>query len=176
MKVADNKKLPYVSIARVFSMLMILGCHIIKYYTFIPGHDFLGQVLNVGVEVFLVISGYLYGAKRIDKAGRWLFARARRVWLPVLLFVVVDLACLSLISHISAPAATVAVYACNLQGLSFIWYKFASILSIDNVQNITHLWFTTVIMLCYILVPLCQRIKGKNGGGSKMVERELLVV
>lgn len=160
---AERSKLPYVSIARVLSMLMILGCHIIGYYTFIPGYSFLGQVLNVGVEVFFVISGYLYGVKNVEKTSRWIVSRIKRIWIPVFLFVVIDLICLRCISHIKVSTKTTTVFLLNLQGLSFIWEGFSKLFPTSEAHNITHLWFTTVILLCYLLIPICQnkRIKEK---------------
>lgn len=44
-----EKKNAAIVCCRTASMLMIVLCHIINEYTFIPGHADLDQILNVGV-------------------------------------------------------------------------------------------------------------------------------
>lgn len=67
MVVSNNIKVKSVSlsISRVVATLGIVICHIISYYTIIPGHDILGHFFNVGVPMFIIISGFLYGKKAI---------------------------------------------------------------------------------------------------------------
>ena len=67
---------------RIFSMVLIILCHIVHLYPFIPVSSILGEVLNVGVYTFLAISGYLYGQKNVDRFGSWLARRAVKVMLP----------------------------------------------------------------------------------------------
>lgn len=62
----DAKRNSVIQIARIIAMISIILCHIIKYYTFIPGSQFLNVVFNVGVQIFLLISGFLYGQKKIN--------------------------------------------------------------------------------------------------------------
>lgn len=59
----SSQNISFISISRVLATLMIVTCHIIGYFTFIPGHMHLGQFFNVGVPMFICISGYLYGLK-----------------------------------------------------------------------------------------------------------------
>lgn len=59
------KKNNAIVLLRVMSMFMIILCHISFYYTFLPGSGFVGQFLNVGVQIFLLISGFLYGRKTL---------------------------------------------------------------------------------------------------------------
>ena len=66
---------PVITLSRVLGMLFIVTCHIIKYYTFIPMHESLGQFFNCGVDLFLFISGYLYGGKVVNRFGKWYFKR-----------------------------------------------------------------------------------------------------
>lgn len=52
-------------------------------------------------------------------------------------------------------------YLLNLQGLLFIdWSFFANF--INEIPSLGHLWFTTIIFICYLLIPILQRIKSKN--------------
>lgn len=48
-------------------MLSIVTCHIFQAYN-IP---IWGCIFNVGVQIFFVLSGYLYGYKTIDNWKSW---------------------------------------------------------------------------------------------------------
>lgn len=49
-------------------MLMIIICHVIGYYAFIPGHVHLGQFFNVGIEIFIKL--FLLKFHSSDSDGR----------------------------------------------------------------------------------------------------------
>ena len=49
------------SIAKVIAMFMIVGCHLSEWF----GVNIVAMILNVGVEIFLFVSGYLYADKNI---------------------------------------------------------------------------------------------------------------
>lgn len=51
------KKNYSVSFARFMAVLLIIGCHLLQ-HIFVSN---LAWVFNVGVQIFLVVSGYLYG-------------------------------------------------------------------------------------------------------------------
>lgn len=46
-------------------------------------------VFNVGVQVFLIISGYLYGHRMIVGWRHWFTKRFLKIYLPYLLFILV---------------------------------------------------------------------------------------
>lgn len=75
----NGKKNPAIVCCRTASMILIVLCHIIGYYSFIPGHHFLPLVFNVGVHSFLLISGYLYGGKRLLLGSRGFISAGRRL-------------------------------------------------------------------------------------------------
>lgn len=154
---ASNRN-PAISLCRVFSMFLIILCHIIHLYTFIPGSQFLKEVLNVGVYTFLAISGYLYGQKDIVSPGRWLAQRAQKIMLPASILSVCVFAGIALMEH-SFDGVSFLVYLVNLQGLAFFlpprWIFF------QEQSILAPLWFVTVIMLCYCLVPLLQKLRGR---------------
>lgn len=71
---------------RVCAMLMIVGCHImiVSPYRFGTAAALL---LNVGVEIFFMISGYLYGQREIPgKYTQWYAKRFLRLAPPYYLF------------------------------------------------------------------------------------------
>ena len=63
MNTVINKEHFYsISLLRMVAMLSIVSCHIFQYYG-----NFLAWWFNVGVQIFLCISGYLYGQKDIGE-------------------------------------------------------------------------------------------------------------
>ena len=57
-----------ISIIKVVAMFMILGCHLSEWL----GINVLAMVLNVGVEIFLFVSGYLYANRSIGKTKNFI--------------------------------------------------------------------------------------------------------
>lgn len=148
-----------ITVTRILAMLLIILCHIISYYEFIPGYQFLNVIFNVGVYVFLIISGYLYGNKDVKCFCVWMIKRIQRIYIPFLV-VVIPVIFVSSICNIKYSLLTRMVYLLNLQGFLFIdWTFFSSVF--DEITNLGHLWFTTVIIICYLLIPFLQKIKNK---------------
>ena len=144
------KKNATITTTRVIATILILICHVIKYYTFIPGHNQLGQFFNVGVPIFIIISGYLYGGKYASEkfggnAGQLdlrLFIRDRylRVAFPSQIWALVIL----LVTGGTYLINTFMVLL-NLQGISWIIKG----ISIPNGgPYLAHSWFVTVILIC----------------------------
>ena len=150
---------------RVVSTLLIVLCHIIKYYTFIPGSAHFNQFLDVGVQVFLLISGYLYGGKIIKDYNAWFYGRAKRIWLPEIIVVIFDVTIMALM-NIKTDSITFIIYLFNLQGILFLNWRFFSRV-IKEITNCGPLWFTTIIMICYLIVPLLQNIYTRFTCGKK---------
>ena len=149
MVVSNNIKVKSVSlsISRVVATLGIVICHIISYYTIIPGHDILGHFFNVGVPMFIIISGFLYGKKAILGGGILMFyvKRLIKVYLPVWIFAVVILLVLG-----PSELWHTMIAILNLQGLNSL------IVAGDNFNagpNLSHTWFVTIILLCYLILP-----------------------
>lgn len=57
----ESKRLVAISAVRLIAMVMIIACHILQYYKLE-----LAWWLNVGVQIFLIISGFLSGIKTIN--------------------------------------------------------------------------------------------------------------
>lgn len=136
---------------RVISMILIVLCHIIGYYTFIPGSGALSGIFNVGIFSFLMISGYLYGAKKIDNYGQWLIQRFKKVYLPASITVAIFLIIL-LVFKGHYPIKSMLIYLCNLSGIALIFKGFGA--TFQAIGPFDHLWFIAVIMIAYSLTPL----------------------
>lgn len=148
-----------ISALRIFSMTFIVLCHIVNFYPFIPGYQHLSEVFNVGVQVFLLISGFLYGNKTVGNYKKWYFGRIKKLVVPVSLVAAVDIIILYCMGH-KTDVVTIFAYLFNLQGLLFLNWSFFSAF-ITEITNLGPLWFATIIMLCYLLIPVLQKVREK---------------
>ena len=153
MIVDDSSKSGYdlaISIIRICAMIFIVICHLGSYF----GITAVGQFFNVGVPIFFLISGYLYGDKEIKEPVYWLFQRYIRLEIPACIWFIII--CLSAwIKHQPTPELHEGVFLLlNLQGLHFIF---------SSMKNLfIGPWFFTNIMGCYILLLCYLRIEKKH--------------
>lgn len=131
-----------ISIVRLVAMSFIITCHIFQTY----GSE-LCNWFNVGVQVFLIISGYLYSKKQIDFASAFdVFRRQiKKIMLPYYIW-------LCVISIIY-----VLLYPSILSVFSFI----KALLCCDVLVGQGHLWFIPYILFCYIITPYLQYVRNK---------------
>ena len=68
-----------ISVLRVCAMILILACHIVQEHNNVY-INMTAQFLNVGVSIFIIISGYLYAKKEIKEGYfKWIRKRAKRI-------------------------------------------------------------------------------------------------
>lgn len=140
--ILTNSQSIAISVIRVLAMSLIVACHFAQAYGYT-----IAFLLNVGVQIFFFTSGFLYG--KIDVVRPWEFYKKRllRVYVPYIMVVTVVLLIQGLLGTWTVNMRDVIVYACNLQG-------FVS----TSVDGLNHLWFLSVLMICYLLVPWLQRL------------------
>lgn len=151
-----NQLNPAISITRVVGMFLIIFCHLIQYY---DGGRFsnLSQVLNVGVMVFLLISGYLYSQKPINDNKTWIIRRMKKILIPLYIFMIFIFVYRYLILGLNLEVNQYLIYLFDLQGINFLIKYFNG----GNVQGATHLWFLTVILICYFITIKLNKIDKK---------------
>ncbi len=136
-----------IQLFRVLSMISIIICHICEQSTntFIAQ---LGQFFNVGVFCFLFISGYLYSEKKIDNPIHWLFKNLKKILIPMYVFMIFLFA----INYINNDFSFkyIFIYFFNLQ-----YY-------LGYVTGGEHLWFLTILMLCYLLIIVLKKIEDRK--------------
>ena len=147
-----SKRNNTVGIARVISMFMIIGCHLCSWL----GINSLAMILNVGVYVFLIISGILYSKKTITQPWTFLKKRWCKLCIPMYLLFLLLLIYNIAVSNYNA-IRSVPTYLINLQGLGFI----INSLDLPYINELGHLWFLTVIMLCYMLLVIVKKIENR---------------
>lgn len=136
-----------IQLIRVIAMFMIVFDHIFCVIQF-PMQSFIVQVTNSGVFIFLFISGYLYGMKKITNWKKWIKKRIIRICIPLWTFMVIDFILEALVWG-QFEIKYALIYALNLQGFLGV-----------NVGG-TNLWFLTLIMMCYVITPALYRIKSQ---------------
>ena len=129
-------------------MLAIVVCHVLEVYS-----NRWAYVFNIGVQVFLALSGYLYGKKIITNWKQWSLGRVKRVYVPMFLFLILVLP-LYLIFH--REVFTWKAYALNLLNLQGISFATGGKFGGGMILGIRHLWFITAIMFAYLATPILQ--------------------
>lgn len=144
---------PTVSFVRVASMMLILITHFLSWKNV---NSF--QISTIGVSSFLFISGYLYGTKTFASRIGWFLQRIKRVLLPFwILSAFLSIYLLTQREFLFA-FQNFAETLFNLQGIHFIvHYPFK--LGNYHISGLSHCWFLTVIMACYLLVLVIKNSK-----------------
>ena len=124
-----------ISMLRFISMLMIIACHICQHYEIELAFWF-----NVGVQVFFMISGFLYGQKDINNPFAWFWKQFKKIAVQYYLFVML-ITILLILFHRDVL---------NLYDLA------TSILFIGTIKGFGYLWFVGYILFCYLITPILQ--------------------
>lgn len=127
-----------ISLVRVFAMLLIIVTHILNE---IPSVNSLGQATNAAVYTFIFISGILYGPRDIKNGLEWFIDRLKIILIPMYV-VLMSVVIWMYFSGEQIDFLKVGAYLINIQGF---WGTFG---------GIGHMWFLTLIMLCYFVTPL----------------------
>lgn len=156
-----------ITIVRVMAMWMIIGCHVSSWLA-IP---FLAMALNVGVYVFLLISGMLYAKKPIPDGIRFVKRRWLKICIPMY-YLTAFLLVLNIFTTNNGIIEAIPIYLLNLQGIEFI----VSGLHPCQINGLGHLWFLTVIMLCYFLLIPVKKIEKKLSNRPVLISFIFLIL
>ena len=134
---AEQKRDLSISFVRMLAMMFIVFCHVMQYYDME-----LAWWFNVGVQIFLCISGYLYGRKRI---------------LDILVFYRKNFVKI-LIDYEIVVFAAVAATVLFTDTVITVEEIAGAVLTVSTIAGGAHLWFIPTILMCYLLTPLYERI------------------
>ena len=134
------------SLLRVLAMGSIVVCHILQTLD-----NNWAWVFNVGVQVFLVLSGYLYGHKVIDKWIPWFISRLKKLYIPYIIFVLFFLVLYLITGLQEVNIKSAIVYVFGLQGIIG-----------GGIKVFGHLWFMTAIAMCYMITPILQKVSSRS--------------
>lgn len=127
------------SIIRVISMIMIVTCHILQFYGIK-----LAFWINVGVQLFFIMSGFLYGCKDVKDFKAFWIKKIYRIILPYEFIIIVFF----VVSFILKK---------NISVMDMVYYLTASQAFNTSISSIAHLWFISYILLFYLLIPFLQK-------------------
>ena len=139
-KEMSKKSIGFITYLRALGVVFILLCH----YTQVSGNRYLemsAQFFNIGNDIFFIISGFCFGIqKNIDSISKWYKKRAKRIFVPYeLMIVVLFVVHVIVYGRIERKKWLLQIF--GLQG----W---------NGVEGATHTWFITSLLLCYLLTPL----------------------
>lgn len=119
---------------------MILACHIFQYY-----NNFLAFHFNAGVYVFLLISGFIFGQRKITKPFEFYKKRFIRILIPY--YILIVLYTIIYIIFFKSEISTIDI----LTNFFCVQWFFG------GISNTGHLWYITCILICYLITPLLQK-------------------
>lgn len=145
-----------ISYVRVLAMMSIVLCHIFMCLRLKYNDDFryLSLSLNIGCQVFLCISGFLYGNKEVADWKKWFNQRYHKIFVPYLILVLF-IAIFDIFYGSIHPIGCYVEYGLGLSG--FAWAGLPGWIH----TLLAHTWFITAICLAYLITPLLQIMKRK---------------
>ncbi len=124
-----------ISYIRFISMILIILCHFFQYY-----NHFLAWWLNIGVQIFFIISGFLYGSKTLS--SHFLKRRFTKILIPYYCFLIPVILLHSILFNKPTLSSIVKLIFC-----------------IGTINGVEHLWFVGYILFCYLITPVLFLLK-----------------
>lgn len=147
-----------ITVIRTIAMFLIILCH---YVSWISPISFLGQVFNVGVPLFFIISGYLYGQKTIENVLLWYRKQLIKIVIPVYIYYLLIGVVLFLFGKFGTVNAGSAVK-------QLLCLKGVIGGEIGNIET-GHLWFISFMLVCYLITPILQLLRGRGNKAEIVV-------
>ena len=149
-----------ISIIRVTATIMVFLRH---YGDWFSADAVVGHIINtglstlffsllgcLGVPLFFIISGFLYGQKKVEDPLKWYRKRFIVISVPIYIYYIGGSLFLLATGKLGVVDPSNAVrQILHLQGLTGG--------GIGNLQT-AHLWFITYILLCYLITPLLEKV------------------
>lgn len=127
------------TLLRCAAVLLIISTHIVQEL-----HSQWCTVLNIGVQIFFILSGYIYGKRTISDIKSWFIKRTLRILVPFYVYLIVALPIVLYVNQIPLDFSIFVTYLFSLQGFY------------DGLPGLGHLWFISWILICYALTPILQ--------------------
>ena len=139
------------SIIRLIAILLIVFCHtfeVIGSQGYGKHYGIIGNYMSVGVQIFLLLSGYLYGMR--DK----LFEYKTRFCFEVQNFKKILFEYYVYLIFVAIP-----IYLILKPDVISFKSIFATLTFSGFWVGIHHFWFIPYILLCYLLIPILTELK-----------------
>lgn len=140
-----KKDIQFAEVMRFLGVILILLCHYTEQSTNVL-LNMSAQFLNIGVPIFIILSGFLFGIREGGKnALSWYIKRIKRIYIPYELFVII-LAVVTLLHGGNVVTNDWLFLVLGLQG------------SVVGVYGAEQTWFITVLLFCYLFTPVIRFI------------------
>ncbi len=136
----SEHKIVAVSYIRLIAMCFIIICHFLQYY-----NNELAWWFNVGVQIFFIMSGFLYGGKQINDPISFIKKQFKKILIPYYMFLF---------------PVSIIYFIFNRQSITIASF-IKSVFCVGTIDGLEHLWFVGYILFCYILTPYLFCIKKK---------------
>lgn len=136
-----------IKIIRITATLMIFLCHTV--FLFGNTIGLTAQFFNIGVDIFIIISSYLFSSRGSLNSSpyRWYKKRLLRIFIPYYIYLIfVFIAYAFTNTNIAFTTILESIFLLN--GITE-----------DYLPGAAHLWFLTFLLICYFLTPLLYKIK-----------------
>lgn len=136
-----GREIYFVTWLRAMAVALILLCHLASWSS-APLFLIASQVLNVGVPIFFMISGFLFGigGGQNKNPFQWYAKRIKRIYVPYELFLIV-----LFVLHIITREKINVIQ----------WIKTAlGIHGFGGVKGAEQTWFISAILICYLVTPV----------------------
>ena len=130
MNINESNRNMGISMVRFIAMIFIITCHFMQYFNFE-----LAWWFNVGVQMFLCISGYLYSNKKIETVAFYK-KTFRKILVPFFIVAIVFYPIIVIINNLG------------------IKHFIKGLLLNSTLPGGGHLWFIPTILFCYFITPI----------------------
>ena len=140
-----------ISMIRMIATLLVFLCHALEhtgYLSKIGVIGIIGNYCSVGVPMFLLMSGYLYGKREYEHFGQRsqiIFRGFKKVLTDYYVYAFIMI--VPLYWFIAPETVSVKAFIYTLMG------RF-------SFPNLVHFWYIPYILFCYLITPLLYDIKG----------------
>ena len=127
-----------ISACRWAATCCIVACHIMQYY-----ENCLAYWFNIGVQVFFIISGYLYCNKQVSQPLRFLTRNWLKILIPCEIFLIGTLFAFYVVG-VDLPPTKECIRVVLLS---------------QTIPGCGHLWFISQILFCYLSIPVLHGVR-----------------
>ena len=154
MKMRRKNSIVYL---RSFAALLIFFCHILL----ISGYVQSSMWLNSGVQIFFIISAYLLTTKELNTLNdvkKFLLKRCKKIFVSYWIYITI-ISLLLIFVHRQPSLQDYLIYFIGGRGF----------FSDARILGLGHLWFVSVIIVCYLLTPILYQISKIDSSKKKHV-------
>lgn len=150
------------SVIRLTALLLVIMCHTCEWLGSSLGKgkmvEILGNYCAVGVQIFLILSGFLYGKRENlfleNTRCDFLWRNCKKILFKYYVYIIIFVLPLT---YCLRP---------GLLNASRLWHVLTCSAMFEGIQ---HLWYIPYILVCYLLTPLLWDIKEYARSRSKVI-------